>query len=210
MSINGTPGEPIGSFYSPNAADEGCPGSSEPPPDRNFLVFSLPRSRSSWLSVFLTTGFAICLHDYSAYGKSLPTNLFQCSYIGMASTGAAGEWEHWVNKYPSAPLVVINRSPRECAASFCEVMQLKLNTVMPGMLDLNERLRQISALPQTLTVEFGDIDARAAEIYEHCLPGQFLDRRRLDELLQMQIEPVPQKMRAESARLEALGWPRHD
>lgn len=211
MSTNGTPGEPIGSFvYPPNAGDVGCPGSDSPSPPRNFLIFSLPRARSSWLSVFLSTGFAICLHDYSAYGKSLPARLFQCSYIGMASTGAAGEWQHWVEKYPDAPRVVIRRRREVCARSFAEVMNCDQAACLAGMVDLDARLDEIAALPGTLSVNFEDIDARAEEIYRHCLPGQYLDRRRMDELLQMQIEPVPQKMRAESARLEALGWPRHD
>lgn len=208
MSINGTPGEPIGSFV--QLGEPGPQGGTEPPPDRNFLIFCLPRSRSSWLSVFLSTGFAICLHDYSAYGKSLPTNLFQCNYVGMASTGAAGEWRHWIEKYPDAPRVVVRRRREVCARSFAEVMNCDQAACLAGMVELDASLDEIAALPGTLSVNFEDIDARAAEIYEHCLPGQFLDRRRLEELLQMQIEPVPEKMRAEASRLAALGWPRHD
>lgn len=173
-----------------------------------FLIFALPRSRTSWLSVFLSTDRSFCAHDHGAYSRSLP-DLPQYEYVGMACTGAAHEWRQWVEKYPEAPIVVIRRNAFECGKKLAAVMQSgDVDSYVEHAIVWADALEQISHRPNCLTVDFQQMDYFAGLIYRHCLPGLLLDEQRLKLLLTLNIQPDPEKMRAEVARLSAKGWER--
>lgn len=172
-----------------------------------FLIFSLCRSRSSWLSVLLTTDRSICLHDYAAYSRALP-ELPGYDYVGMADTGAALEFKHWRRSYPSAPLVVVRRDPRQAAASLARVVRVPYRKLLARAQETASALDEIEGDRHALSLDFSEVDSRAEEIFQHCLPGLYFDRERLRLLSTMNIQPHPAWMRAEIERLQKEGWPR--
>lgn len=138
-----------------------------------FVVFSLPRSRSAWLSVLLSGPGAICGHDIgptlrapNEFAERLSGDL-----VGTCETGAAFAWRLIWQMLPDANFVVIRRDPEAVVRSLSAFWISGQNEEMRAR---SAQLEEISALPGTLTVNFAELadEAASAMIYAHCLGRQ--------------------------------------
>jgi len=142
-----------------------------------FIVFSLPRSRSAWLSRFLTYGDWSCGHEEIRYFRTLDDvkAWFDQPFTGSAETGAA-PWWRYVSKYaPDAAIVVVRRPVEEVFDSMMRIPGVKFDPAQLMLLlcRLNCKLDQIVArMHNVLEVDFADLadETTCAKVFEHCLP----------------------------------------
>ena len=134
-----------------------------------FIVFSLPRSRSTWLGVFLSRPDAICGHDIGPtcdHPGEFIAKLRE-EVVGTCETGAAFAWKLIRRELPEARFAVIRRDPAEVVRSLerCGV------TGQEGEIWGRARdLDRICAEPGTLAIDYADL-ARpevCAALYRHC------------------------------------------
>ena len=142
-----------------------------------FLVLSLPRSRSAWLSRFLTYGDWMCGHEELRHMRTLDDVKlwFDQPNIGSAETAAAPWWRLLDSFAPGVRIVIVRRP---IADVFDSLMKIPGTTFDPASLmevlaRLNCKLDQIAArLPNVIEVAFSDLadEAVCARVFEHCLP----------------------------------------
>jgi hypothetical protein len=144
-----------------------------PPP---FVIFGLPRSRTYWLSRFLSYGGWECGHEEARRLRS-PEDVkawLSMPATGTAETAAAPFWRTLQRLAPQARVVVIRRPAEEVIASLMRLGiafdPAVLATVVRG---LDTKLDQIEARwPGALAVRYEDLatEATCARVFEHCLP----------------------------------------
>lgn len=142
-----------------------------------FIVFSLPRSRSAWLSRFLTYGDWTCGHEEIRHLRTLDDvkSWFDQPNIGTAETAGAPWWRLLDQFVPDARVVVVRRPVEEV---FDSLMALEGVTFDPAILmttlcKLDCKLDQIEArMKNVLSVTFADLNDESvcAKVFEHCLP----------------------------------------
>ena len=148
-----------------------------------FIVYGLPRSRTNWLSHFLSYGGWKCYHEQAMYFRDVEDikSWFQQGYTGTAETGAAPGWRLIQHYCPEIKTVVVRRPVEESVEAM-----LKFN--LPGQV-LYERDRLVTVLsyvdrmldqieekvPGVLSVRFADLmfEETCAKVFEHCLPFSF-------------------------------------
>jgi len=136
-----------------------------------FIVFSLPRSRSAWLSVFLSHGGRIVGHD-AGVDCATPedfTGLFGPGKLaGTCETGAGFAWPLIKAEMPDVRPLVVRRPAPEVVAS---LERFGITGVAGEMQRREAHLAEISADPRTLTVDYASLTdpAICAGVYSHCL-----------------------------------------
>lgn len=133
-----------------------------------FFVFSLPRSRSAWISAFLSGDGAFIGHDVGAECGSVGEFIGMMSNLaGTCETGAAFAWRLLRQVWPDARFAVVRRDPEDVCRSLA---RFGLDGFLPEMMARWAQLEEISALPGTLTVSFDDLRSfeACAELYEFC------------------------------------------
>lgn len=145
---------------------------TSPPP---FLVMALPRSRTAWLSKFLTYGPWICGHDQARYFRSLEDikSWFAQPFIGSAETLSPNYWRLIPRFIPEARILIVRRPVTEVLESV-----LKLGVVGIEGPKLLESLRKMDAkldqaeqrLDNCISINFDELaDPEIAQIaFEHC------------------------------------------
>ena len=137
-----------------------------------FVIFALPRSRTAWLSQFLTYGDWRCEHDALAIVRSVPEALARLAVprTGFAETGAAPWWRF----LPAGTRVVLVRRPiAEVVASAMRIWPFDPDVLANGLRRLDRKLDQIAMRwPGALTVRFADLagEEACARVFERCLP----------------------------------------
>ena len=149
-----------------------------PPPP--FLILGLPRSRTAWLSKFLSYGPWICGHDELRHCRTLEdvTSWFMQPYIGSAETLGAPWWRLVPKLVPGCRVLVVRRPVAEVVDS---VLRLGIPTDQrPGLLQrlrtADAKLDQVEArLPRVVTVRYQDLaqPETCREVFEHCLEMPF-------------------------------------
>ena len=141
-----------------------------------FIIFGLPRSRTHWLSKFLTYRNWHCYHDLplTVEGvKDLKVKLSQPN-TGTVETGLTCGFNMFMEWFPQARIVVVRREVAEVKES-----ARKIGWMFPeGLLEAEaERLDQISLRPNVLTISFGDLNEKAvcAELFRFCLEQDLPD-----------------------------------
>jgi GNAT superfamily N-acetyltransferase len=139
----------------------------------SFIVYSLPRSRSYWLSRFLTYGNWYCGHDEVRHLRSLDDVASWCKLpnTGTVETGAMSFWrlvpDHW-------KAVTVRRPVDEVVASMRQFgLSLDWDVFAKFMRRLDRKLDQIERrVPNVLRVTFEELRTEAAcqAVFEHCLP----------------------------------------
>ena len=161
-----------------------------------FIIFALPRSRTAWLSKFLSYGRWTCLHEFAMRLRSIADLKAALSQprIGYVET-AAGPGHHLIRYFrPDARLVVVRRPVEETVTAMVRAGhsvgisydERRLKKVMA----YGERcLERISALPGVLTVTHQDLSSTEVcrRIFEHCLPYRW-DQSWWESLHQQHIE----------------------
>jgi hypothetical protein len=143
-----------------------------------YMVFSAGRSRTMWLSAFLTYGICVCHFEATAKVSSLQEVLTMLSIPGMgaAETLAAPAWPLLLTAEPRLRVVVVRRPTEEILASLVaatrDQIQLDLEKLRHLLAYVRRALDKLSLQPQTLTVDFSELaqEATCVAIFEHCLP----------------------------------------
>jgi hypothetical protein len=143
-----------------------------------FVVFSLPRSRSFWLSRFLSYGNYECHHEQSRHIRGVDDlrSWLAQGWTGTAETAAAPWYRLLRHLRPDLAIVVVRRPVDEVVDS---LMRLDLQGVCTfdravitrQMHRIDRYLDRIERLPGVLSVRFADLadEATCARVFEHCL-----------------------------------------
>lgn len=139
-----------------------------------FIIYALPRSRTFWLSKFLSHGAWKCGHDELRYIRSLDDikSLLDMPFYGSAET-AAGPWWRLIHAMrPDIATVVIRRSVADVVASLLATGVLfDKPKLLRQMQKMDAKLDQIEArVPGVLSVKFDDLaeEKTCAQLFEHC------------------------------------------
>ena len=142
-----------------------------------FLVLGLPRSRTAWLSRFLTYGDHICGHEELRHCRSIDDVRSWLSQpnMGSAETAAAPFWRMLTRLAPGVRIVVVRRPVADVVESLA-AFGFDRAVMGPMMRRLNSKLDQIEKrVPGVLSVNFDDLndEATCRAVFEHCLPYPF-------------------------------------
>lgn len=135
-----------------------------------FVVFALPRSRTKWLSEFLSPPGWTCTHDLPIEAGSLEDIYWALDggTSGSVETGLTRAALSIRERFPQSRFVVVRRPVHEVVAS-----ATPFGWVFPeGYLEAEEkRLAAISEMPNTVTVDFRDLQTEVTcrKVFEHCI-----------------------------------------
>lgn len=144
-----------------------------------FIVFALPRSRTAWLSRYLSYGEWFCGHDELRRMRSLDDVQAWLSQpcTGSAETAAASWWRLALHYRPDLRVLVVRRPVIEVIDSLerggMVFDEAKMTRAMEG---INSKLDQIARrFPGAVEVDFADLahEDTCARVFEHCLPYKF-------------------------------------
>jgi hypothetical protein len=140
-----------------------------------FVVLALPRSRTYWLSKFLTYGNWTCGHDEIRHARSLSDVQAWLARprTGTAETAAALFWRVLRRLAPHARVVVLRRDPSAVFASLLRLpVEFDAAIMVQQLRRLDAALDEVAACwPGALSVAFEDLrhEATCAAVFEHCL-----------------------------------------
>jgi hypothetical protein len=140
----------------------------------SFIVYALPRSRSFWLSKFLSYGDWYCGHDEARHARSLQDikSWFSQPQTGTVET-SAGQFWRIVPK--GVKTVVLRRPIPEVVASLAK-LGFDPNVQAPAIALLDRKLEQIAArVPGAISVTFEELGTLEGckKVFEYCLPYEF-------------------------------------
>lgn len=143
-----------------------------------FVVFALPRSRTYWLSRFLSDGAYTCGHDEIMHFRTLEDvkSWFVQPCIGSVETGAAPWWRLLAKYAPGCRVATVRRPIRECVESTLGADPVLYQIVGRSGLTaeyerLSRKLDQIEGrIKNVVTVDFKSLSNEDAckRLYEHC------------------------------------------
>lgn len=143
-----------------------------------FIVLGLPRSRTFWLSRFLTYGNWHCGHEEARHGRSLGDAQAWLSqdFTGTAETGIARWWRLLRHFQPDIRIAVVRRPVADVVRSLLALDMRGVCTFDRGLLEaglrrMDRALDQIERMPGVLSVGFADLadEATCARVFEHTL-----------------------------------------
>lgn len=147
--------------------------------DPPFVVIGLPRSRTAWLSRFLSYGNWHCGHEESRHWRSLDDVRAWVVQpkTGTAETGIAAHWRLLPRLAPNARVVIVRRPVAEVVESLMRIDTgegaFDRAALTAAMSRIDAKLNQIEKrLPGVLSVKFADLETEetCATVFEHCLP----------------------------------------
>lgn len=139
-----------------------------------FVVFSLPRSRTFWLSRFLSYGGWECGHDELRHCRGMDDvrSWLAQPATGTVETAAAPFWRLLPTFRPDARVVVLRRPVAEVVESLAR-LGFDRTAMVRIMRRLDAKLDQIEArMPGVLSVQASALDDEETcrRVFEHCLP----------------------------------------
>lgn len=142
----------------------------------SFIVLALPRSRTKWLSHYLSYQDWHCGHDELQHMRSLEDvqTWFTQPNIGTCETAAAPWWRLLLHYQSDIRIVTVRRDLAEVLASVIRAVPDCDPVTAERVLQAADRkLDQIEArVPGVLSVGFDDLahESVCARVFEHCLP----------------------------------------
>ncbi|CAB5162363.1 hypothetical protein UFOVP152_23 [uncultured Caudovirales phage] len=144
---------------------------------RPFLILSLSRSRTAWLSRFLTYGEWICGHEELRHARSLDDVRAMATIpcYGSAESVAAPWWRLFEQVAPGLRVVIIRRPVADVVESYMALGEPAFDrtALTRAITRLDAKLDQVAArYPDVLSVDYADLEdeATCARVFEHCLP----------------------------------------
>lgn len=140
-----------------------------------FLVLAQPRSRTAWLSHFLTYGQWHCGHEEARHLRTLEDAQawLNMPFTGSAETAVAPFWRTLIKLQPDVKIVTVRRPVEESIASFNKLpFKWDQEFLKRRIGSIDAKLDQIRArLSGVLEVNFHDLtdEATCAKVFEHCL-----------------------------------------
>lgn len=140
-----------------------------------FLILALPRSRTFWLSRFLSHGGWTCGHDQARHVRGMDDvrSWLAQDYVGTVETAAAPWWKLAVRERPDLKIVVIRRNPEHVLESLMRIpgVTFDRDALVRTIRQLDRKLSRIERDHACLSLSFDDLnqEAACAKLFEHCL-----------------------------------------
>lgn len=143
-----------------------------------FIVYALPRSRTAWLSRFLTYGGWTCRHERAIEIREIADipAFFAAPMTGSVETAAAQAWQIIHQQVPNIRAAVIRRAVEDVVQAMMRVdlggeFRYDEARLRKNMAYGDRMLGQVARLPGVLELEMADLDHEdgARAIFEHCL-----------------------------------------
>jgi hypothetical protein len=143
-----------------------------------FIVYGLPRSRTAWLSTFLSYDGWTCHHEMAIHMRSVDDvrAFFAQPKTGTCETAAGQGWRILHHHVPDLRAVVVRRHVDDVVDAMMAVDVEGVATYDRAKLRANMEygarvLDQISARPGVLTVDYEALERKdvCAAVFEHCL-----------------------------------------
>lgn len=167
---------------------------------RPFLILSLPRSRTAWLSSFLTVGNVFCHHDISGSVKDVETMAGKIwnspgQFVGNSDSGNVLVFNRLSQLLNRPALVMVLRPIEECVRSFARVSGLDEAAVREGLKTMENRLEcvaRVTKLP-LLAVNYEDLDSldTIVRIWAHVAPGLPFPVAHYEKMSKLHVEVDP-------------------
>lgn len=154
---------------------------------RPFIVFSLPRSRSAWLSTLMSAPSALVGHDLGIGPASVEeyVSRLKLCYAGSCETGASFAWPLIKRLLPDSKFAVILRDPEEVIASVARI------GFGDQRVEIRNRYLQLRRIDTDLAPVWWwhelDNEARVAALYSHCT-GREMDLDWWSKLRRLNIQ----------------------
>lgn len=139
-----------------------------------FVVFALPRSRTFWVSHFLTYGGWTCSHDEARHVRGVDDVAAWLSQdmVGTVETGAAPFWRLLLQIRPDVRIAVIRRPVSEVTESLLATgVQFDRAALAKRLATLDRKLDHIERnASNVLSVSHDDLreETNCAALFEHC------------------------------------------
>jgi GNAT superfamily N-acetyltransferase len=142
-----------------------------------FVVFGLPRSRTYWLSKFLSYGDWFCAHDQAAFVRSVDDvqSWLSVSDAGSTETGAAPWWRLARHYRPDLKIAVVRRDPAAVIERLMRFGGFDRPRLAALIARYDRALDSAARAPGCLSVAYEDLNSEAtcARLFEHCLELPF-------------------------------------
>lgn len=140
------------------------------------MICGLPRSRTAWLSAWLTDDYGICSHEGISSCKTISQykSLYDDTYFADSTTAGP------VLKSVSADRLIILRDPKECHQSTTKALGHDL-----GLDWFNNQFEELSSL-DGLRISFNKIDESLDVIWDY-IKGTPLNKDRASLFKKMNI-----------------------
>lgn len=140
-----------------------------------YIIFALPRSRTAWLSQFLSYGDWTCGHDQLRYMRSLDDVKAWLSlpYAGTCETGGAPFWRLLAKYVPDTKVITVRRPVDEVMASLAKAGAPDSPELRKVINSLDRKLDQIEGrMKNVRSIRFEDLkdESTCSDVFEHCLP----------------------------------------
>ena len=147
-----------------------------------FIIYALPRSRTAWVSQFLSYRDWECYHESAMFMRSVDDvrAFFTSDKVGCSETAAA-QGRHLIRAIaPDIKEVVILRPVDEVVDSLLSIDLSGVATYDKDILRRNmeygdRELRKIAKDSNVLVIDYADLDKKEVckLLFEHCLPYKF-------------------------------------
>ena len=148
---------------------------------KNFYITGLPRSRTAWLSVFLTHGNAFCHHEAMNGCHSIEDYQAKMSLSGYDFVGNSDCGLFLSPELINGPLIIIERDIDEVLHSLVKLFPgYDLRSYISGIRD---QIQQLNGL----RIPYNQLNDRLDEIWKYCI-GEGYDRFYAENLKKMNIQ----------------------
>lgn len=147
-----------------------------------FIIYALPRSRTAWLSEFLTYKDWECYHECAVFMRSIDEvkSFFKSENVGCVETAAAQGRCLIKSIVPDIREVVILRPVGDVVDSLMQLDSMGVVKYDPIILRRNMEygdrvLRKIAKESNVMVIDYADLNKEETcrAIFEYCLPYSF-------------------------------------
>jgi hypothetical protein len=162
-----------------------------------FSIFALPRSRTAWLSNWLTTDNSICLHEFSNGAKDGLWDFIQSiesDFVGISEPGIEALDYIPSDVLMTFPMVIIKQDPafsfKKCLSAWPSIysgdnIRNVLKNILNQWSDVLDKLSQCENCKTFYEHDLNDLNV-LSEIWEHLLPD--IKHNKLRTKLLMEID----------------------
>ena len=130
-----------------------------------FVVVGYPRSRTRWLSRFLTDDKISCLHEPLTLTRQDLYDFIKCGN-GVSDSHLIMSIDDIIKCIPNVKIILIKRPRIEVVES---LMNIGLALNVETMDKIDDIINDLQSKPNVLTVDYKDINKHHKEIYEFAM-----------------------------------------
>jgi hypothetical protein len=143
-----------------------------------FLVLGLPRSRTGWLSVFLSTDSTLCLHEGIEGCSSMEE--YKSKTLEKADSNTGLMLFDIRRHFPDTKIIIIDGTVEDSVKYGLDTYGLDVTS---AMIEGKKRLDALDGLH----IKFEDINERLQDMWEYVYDTPY-DKTRSDELVKLDIQ----------------------